>query len=103
MDLILSGDRIDAAEAHRIGLVSRLTASNESLVEEVSALAKRIAAKPPTAVSYAKEAARTGVELELKNGLRLESDLFTLLLSTEDRKEAAIAFREKRPPRFTGK
>lgn len=103
LDLLLSGDRIDAAEAHRIGLVSRLAASDETLLEEAAALARRIAAKPPSATAYAKEAARLGSEMDLASGLRLEKDLFVLLMSTDDRREAAAAFKEKRAPRFTGR
>lgn len=103
LDLLLTGDRIDATEALRIGLVSRLSASPESLIEEVQTVAERIAAKPVTASAYAKEAARDGLELDLRAGLKLEKDLFVLLMSTEDRKEAARAFKEKRPPAFTGR
>ncbi|CAN5307037.1 enoyl-CoA hydratase [soil metagenome] len=103
LDLLLTGDRIDATEAHRIGLVSRLSASNDSLIAEVQTLAERIASKPTTATAYAKEAARDGLELDLRAGLKLEKDLFVLLMSTDDRKEAAAAFKEKRPPVFTGR
>lgn len=103
LDLLLTGDRIDATEALRIGLVSRLSASPESLIEEVQAVAERIASKPATASAYVKEAARDGLELDLRAGLKLEKDLFVLLMSTEDRKEAAAAFKEKRPPAFTGR
>ena len=103
LDLLLSGDRIGAAEAFRIGLVSRLSASNDSLIDEAQALAERIAARPAAASAYAKEAARDGLEMDLRAGLKLEKDLFVLLMSTEDRREAAAAFREKRPPAFTGR
>jgi len=103
LDLLLTGDRIDATEAHRIGLVSRLSTSNEALVDEVQTIAERIASKPAAATAYAKEAARDGLELDLRAGLKLEKDLFVLLMSTEDRKEAAAAFKEKRPPAFTGR
>jgi enoyl-CoA hydratase/carnithine racemase len=103
LDLLLTGDRIDATEALRIGLVSRLSASPESLIEEVQAVAERIASKPATASAYVKEAARDGLELDLRAGLKLEKDLFVLLMSTDDRKEAARAFKEKRPPAFTGR
>lgn len=103
LDLLLTGDRIDAAEAHRIGLVSRITASNDSLIDEVQIIADRIAAKPAAASAYAKEAARDGLDLDLRAGLKLEKDLFVLLMSTGDRKEAAAAFKEKRPPVFTGR
>ncbi len=103
LDLLLTGDRIDAAEAFRIGLVSRLSASDESLLDEIQALAERIASKPPAASAYAKEAARDGLELDLRAGLKLEKDLFVLLMSTDDRREAAAAFKEKRQPVFTGR
>ncbi|WP_313473059.1 enoyl-CoA hydratase/isomerase family protein [Brevundimonas sp.] len=103
LDLLLSGDRIDAAEAFRIGLVSRMSASGDSLIDEAQALAERIAARPTAASAYVKEAARDGFEMDLRAGLKLEKDLFVLLMSTEDRREAAAAFREKRPPAFTGR
>jgi len=103
LDLLLTGDRIDGREAWRLGLVSRLSESAGTLLDEAMALADRIAAKPPIALAYAKEAARAGTEMDLAAGLALESDLFTLLMTTEDRVEAAAAFREKRAPKFTGR
>ena len=103
LDLMLTGDRIDAQEAFRIGAVSRLVTDNTQLAAEAEKVALRIGAKPPTATAYAKEAARTGIELDLKAGLQLEKTLFTMLLTTEDRREAAAAFKEKRKPNFTGK
>lgn len=102
MDMMLTGERIDAQEALRIGLVSRLVASRETLLSEGLAIATRIAARPPTATAYAKEAARSGIEMDLQAGLTLEKTLFSLLMSTTDRAEAALAFKEKRAPRFTG-
>ena len=103
LDLMLTGDRLDAQEAFRIGAVSRLVTDNTQLAAEAEKVALRIGAKPPTATAYAKEAARTGIELDLKAGLQLEKTLFTMLLTTEDRREAAAAFKEKRKPNFTGK
>jgi enoyl-CoA hydratase len=100
LDLLLTGERIGAQEAHRIGIVSRLAASRESLLQEARELATAIAAKPPIATAYAKEAARTGIEIDLKAGLALEKALFSMLSSTEDKKEAAAAFAEKRQPQF---
>jgi enoyl-CoA hydratase/carnithine racemase len=72
------------------------------LVAEALAVASRISARPPTANAYAKEAARSGLEMDLQAGLTLEKTLFSLLMSTTDRAEAAAAFRDKREPKFTG-
>ena len=102
LDLVLSGERIDAERAYQLGIVSRL-ADAPSLAEEARVYAEKIAAKPPLATAFAKEAVRAGRELDLANGLRLESDLMTHLANSADRLEAAAAFREKRPPRFSGK
>jgi enoyl-CoA hydratase/carnithine racemase len=102
LDLLLTAQRIDAAEAHRIGLVSRLTATQDELHEGTAQLAARIAALPPLAVRLVKEAARAGLERGLAEGLQFERELFARLLSTHDRHEAAAAFREKREPVFTG-
>jgi enoyl-CoA hydratase/carnithine racemase len=71
-------------------------------VAEALAVAARISARPPTANAYAKEAARAGLEMDLQAGLTLEKTLFSLLMSTADRAEAAAAFRDKREPKFTG-
>lgn len=103
LDLILTGDRIDAQEALRIGAITRLVTDNAQLAAEAEKVAQRIGAKPPVATAYAKEAARSGIELDLKSGLQLEKTLFTMLLTTEDRREAAAAFKEKRKPVFTGR
>jgi len=102
LDLILAGERIGAERAYEIGLVSRLT-DPEKLAEDTRTLAERIASKAPLATVFAKEAVRKGSEMELGAGMRLEVDLLTHLLNTEDRLEAARAFKEKRPPRFVGR
>jgi enoyl-CoA hydratase/carnithine racemase len=100
LDMMLTGERIDAAEAHRCGLVTRLAATAESLASESLELARRIAARPPLATRFVKEAACAALEHGLAAGLRLEKDLFAMLLSTDDRREAVAAFREKRAPVF---
>jgi enoyl-CoA hydratase/carnithine racemase len=102
LDLVLTGERIPAERAYAMGLVSRLT-EPAALADETRALAEKIASKAPLATMLAKEAVKKGYELELAAGLRLEIDLHTHLVNTEDRLEAAKAFKEKRPPRFSGK
>jgi enoyl-CoA hydratase/carnithine racemase len=100
--MLLTGDRIDAAEAYRIGLVTRLAADRKDTIAVATQIAGLIGARPPTAIAYAKEAAVAGIETDLVSGLRIEKGLFALLTGTADRSEAAAAFREKRPARFTG-
>jgi enoyl-CoA hydratase/carnithine racemase len=95
LDLLITGDRIDAAEALRCGLVTRLATDRDSLERETGELAKRIAARPAIAIRYVKEAAKAGVDLDLRAGFRVERDLFALLLSTEERLAAAAAFKSK--------
>lgn len=100
LDMMMTGDRIDAPEALRIGLITRLSADHAALESDSLALAARIAARPPVATAFAKEAAAVGIQLDLPSGLRLERALFTMLLSGEERREAVAAFREKRKPDF---
>jgi enoyl-CoA hydratase/carnithine racemase len=102
LDLLLTGERITAQRALAMGLGTRVAASDESLLEEVGTLARTIAARPPTATLFVKQAARAATEMDLKRGLDLELDLFALLVPMHDVKEAALAFREKRAPQFTG-
>ncbi|WP_374521699.1 enoyl-CoA hydratase/isomerase family protein [Hydrogenophaga sp.] len=103
LELMLLGDRIGAEEALRIGIVNRVVATSADVRAEAVALAQRIAQKPPAAAAAVKEATRVGSTLDLATGMRLEKDLFALLLATEDKLEAATAFKEKRAPRFTGR
>lgn len=102
LDMTLTGERIDAREAHRIGLVSRLVEDPAALLDSAKSVAETIAKRAPAATRYAKEAVRSGADLDLAAGLTLERTLFALLAVTEDRAEAARAFREKRKPVFTG-
>jgi enoyl-CoA hydratase/carnithine racemase len=103
LDLLLTGDRISLDEAQRIGLVTRVSTSKETLLQEAHELAVRIAKKPPTATLFDTQAAKAAAELDLKSGLDLELDLFALLVPMEDVKEAALAFKEKRAPQFVGR
>jgi enoyl-CoA hydratase/carnithine racemase len=95
LDMLITGDRIDAAEALRYGLITRIVADRDSLERETAELAKRIAARPAVATRYAKEAARASLNVSLRDGFRVERDLFSLLLSTEERLAAAAAFRNR--------
>lgn len=102
LELILTGEKIDAREAYRIGLVHKVV-PKEKLAQTVTSLARTLAAKGPLALRYAKEAVHGGMDLTLAQGLRLETDLYMLLHTTHDRTEGIRAFQEKRKARFTGK
>jgi len=102
LDLLLTGERIDAQEAYRVGLVTRLATDKARLIETALQIAAKIASKAPLATQYVKEAAQASVELGLADGLTLERSLFALLSATKDKEEAARAFKEKRAPKFTG-
>lgn len=102
LEMILTGMRVPAAEALRIGLVERVVPVAE-LMPQALGLAKTIAEKAPVALRYAKEAVVSGLGMALADGLRLENDLSTLLRTTEDRTEGAKAFVEKRKPIWKGK
>ncbi|MFN3725961.1 MAG: enoyl-CoA hydratase/isomerase family protein [Allosphingosinicella sp.] len=103
LDLLMSNDRIDAAAALRLGLITRLAEGRAELYAQADELARKIAAKPPAAIAFARRAAYASTALPLAEGLGLERDLFALLLTTEDQREAARAFIEKRRPVFNGR
>jgi enoyl-CoA hydratase len=102
LQMILSGDRIDAAEALRCGLVDKVV-KPEELIPETEKLARTIASRGPVAVRYAIEAVDRGLEMSQSEGLFLEATLFGLLTTTEDMKEGTRAFLEKRKPTFRGR
>lgn len=101
-ELIFTGDMIDASEAHRIGLVNSVVPP-DALMDEAKKLALKIAENGEIAVSLAKRAINQGIEVDLKSGCALESEVFGLCFSTEDQKEGMNAFIEKRPPKFKGR
>lgn len=101
LDLLLSGRRIGAREALRIGLVSRVV-PDAQLAAVVRATAQAIARRGPIALRLAKEAVARGLDLSLEQGLRLEHDLYVLLQTTADRREGIAAFLARRAPRFRG-
>jgi len=99
MDLVLSARMMDAAEAERAGLVSRVVPA-ERLLEETLALATTIAGFSLPAVMMAKEAVNRAYELPLGEGVLFERRLFHSLFATADQKEGMAAFVERRAPRF---
>ena len=101
LELILTGEMIDAAEAHRIGLANRVVASGTAL-DESRALMTKILANGPVALRLALESVEHGADVSMRDGLTLESSLFGLLATTEDMREGMGAFLEKRPAAFEG-
>jgi enoyl-CoA hydratase/carnithine racemase len=101
-DLILTGRKLAALEAERIGLVNRV-APRARLRESALELARAIAANGPVAVRAAKDAIDRGSELPLAQGLEHEARCYERVLGTQDRLEALAAFAEKRKPRYTGR
>jgi enoyl-CoA hydratase len=99
MDMVLTGRMMDAAEAERSGLVSRVVPA-ERLLEEALAVAAKIAEMSRPAVLMAKEAVNRAYETTLAEGVRFERRVFHSLFATEDQKEGMAAFVEKRKPRF---
>ena len=101
-DLVLTGRIIDAAEAQRSGLVSRVIPAADLLTEAL-AVAEGIAAKSAAAVSAAKLAIAAGLETSLADGLERETQLFAGLFGSADQLEGMAAFREKREPKFAAR
>jgi enoyl-CoA hydratase len=102
LQLILTGDMIDANEAHRIGLVNEVV-PGANLIARAEAILNKINANAPVAVKAAIEAANRGLDVALGEGLSIEASLFTQCFATEDTKEGVAAFREKRKPKFQGR
>jgi len=102
LDLILTGDMIDAAESLRIGLIERLVPASE-LRAKVTEYANKLLAKSPLALARALDAVLSGGEMALPEALRLEASLFGLSFATDDMREGTRAFVEKRKPQFPGR
>ena len=97
--LTLTGERIDAKEALRIGLIDEVVA-HPLLEKRVDEIASTMASKSAVALRLAKAAVKASVRLPLDQGLRYEQTLFTLVLATEDKEEGVRAFLEKRAPQW---
>ena len=102
MELVLTGRRISAAEAHELGVVNRVTGRDEWLDQAIE-LAKVVAGRPRLAARLAKQAVLGADETGLSAGLDHERRLYELAMATEDRMEGMNAFLEKRPPQFRGR
>jgi enoyl-CoA hydratase len=124
LEMILSGEMIDANEAYRIGLANRvvlyagykevdrdgvkkkipdMTATKEALMEEVLKVVKSITAQSPLAVTFALEAVNRGLQLGLLEGQAMECNLFGLVSASDDFLEGTSAFLDKRSPMWSGK
>ncbi|MBI4202220.1 MAG: enoyl-CoA hydratase/isomerase family protein [Chloroflexi bacterium] len=101
LELLLTGEHIDAATALRMGIVHQV-APPEELDRAVQSVTERIVAGAPIALRYAKETVYKGMDLTLDQGLHLEADLNMLLLHTKDRAEGIRSFLERRTPVFQG-
>lgn len=102
MEMILTGDPIDAPTALRVGLVSRLVPENE-LLPTASQIAQRMAGHAPLAVKAVKEVAQAALDETLEQSLRFGSALRWIIGQTEDAREGPRAFAERRPPRYQGR
>jgi len=102
MEMLLTGDPIDAATALRVGLVSRIVSENE-LLPTARQIAQRIASHAPLAVKAVKEVAQTALDETLEQSLRFGSTLRWIIGQTEDAREGPRAFAERREPRYQGR
>jgi enoyl-CoA hydratase len=102
MQLLMTGEMIDANEAYRIGLVNKVVSSGE-LMATAHEMMKTILANGPLAVALCIEAIDRGLEMSLEEGLILEANHFGLLAATDDMREGTKAFLEKRAAAFKGK
>jgi enoyl-CoA hydratase len=101
LQLLLTGETIDAQEAQRIGLVNRVVAADQ-LLPTAEALLRQMLANAPLALAQTIEAVERGLDVPLDAGLILEASLFAVLAGTKDAAEGTRAFLEKRPAQFSG-
>ena len=102
LQLILSGEMIDAQEAYRIGLVNEVV-SAANLMARAETILKQISANAPIAIKFAIEATNKGLDTSQSEGFALEASYFGICAATDDKKEGTSAFLEKRVPQFHGR
>jgi len=102
IELLVTGNTIDGAEAYRLGLANKVVPPDQ-LIKTCEEILGAVAKKAPIAVKLTLEAVNHGMEMTLEAGVQLEANLFGMCFSTEDMKEGTQAFIEKRPANFQGK
>lgn len=102
LQLILSGEMIDAQEGYRIGLVNEVV-SAANLMARAETILKQISANAPIAIKFALEATNKGLDTSQNEGFALEASYFGICAATDDKKEGTSAFLEKRVPQFHGR
>lgn len=100
-EMIYAAKRVNAADAYTIGLVERVS-SSQNLLDEALDLARSIASNAPVALRQAKQAINKGYDVDLETGLQIESMSYQVTIPTEDRLEGLKAFKEKRKPEYKG-
>ena len=101
LEMLLTGEPVDATEAWRMGLVNRVVPAGR-VRDEARELAGLLASKPPLVMQYILDVVRSGMQMSLQDGCEQEATLFGLVASTEDMREGTRAFLEKRRARFKG-
>jgi enoyl-CoA hydratase len=102
MELLLTGETIPAAEAERIGLIGRVVPDGQALAEAMK-IAEKIASNGPLAVKAIKQSVQQTEGLPEAEALKIELEIGLAIFGTADAKEGTLAFKEKRPPNYTGK
>lgn len=102
LEIMFSGDPIDAAEAHRIGLVNRLTPKGQALAE-AKAMVRVYENRAPLSLAWIKRSVHRGMQMDFASSIEFETFLVSTIYQSADRKEGISAFLQKRKPDFTGK
>ena len=102
LEMLLTGEMVDAPEALRIGLVNRVV-PKDKLLEEAGSLLKKMLGNGPVSLRFTLDAVNAGLEMPMDEAQAHEATLFGLICTTDDMKEGTRAFLEKRPPKFQGR